>query len=140
MAKNSGTSVETPDATTILMPRQALVKLLNLSRATSKEVAELNGELREEIGNAKERRGLHTKAFSVMGWCWRKEPEKVAEFWYHLNHYMKESGLLEKIEKIGRLPLNDAGADEPGGAPSKVSRLSDRRRAAAEQEAQAAAE
>lgn len=86
---------------------KALKALLTTARRVGKKTAELNGELGAAVGNAVEHKHLHRKAFSIIKQCDGMEPEKLAEFKAHFDHYWIEAGLEERVDSVERLPIDD---------------------------------
>lgn len=134
--KADGTGAATdPHATSILIPPKKLGDLLKACRSIGEQTGELTGSLREKIGYAKEKQGLHTGAFAVIRRLDKMEAERGAEFMFHLNDMLEKAGLRERFEAVERLPMETK--DEAGGEPSKVSNLAKKR---AERQELAAAE
>lgn len=88
-------------------PQTALVGLLNLQRRSKGKVSEINDEVREAVTNAVENKHLHRGAFNFVKRLYPMQDEKLAEFMYHLTAYLDSSGISDRVEKVGRLPLGD---------------------------------
>lgn len=98
-----------------LTPEKDLNNLLRQCKGHEKNIAEYVGSLREKIGNAKEKKHLHTGAFAVVRRLDKMEPEKVAEFLDHFNHYLDVSGIQQRADDAPALDLEgDAGAGDGG--------------------------
>lgn len=92
-------------------PEGKLKSLLTSARSTTKDVASLTGSLREKIAYAVENNHLHTKAFGVVRTLDRMEPEKLADFLDHFEHYMEVSGLNERAKSAQRLQFGPGGEE-----------------------------
>ena len=107
-----------------------LNSLLRRCRSRSQQVQTIADEIGEDIAKAAETKYLHRGAFAVTRKLDKMEPEKLAEFLVHFDHYLMEAGLRERAESVGELPIgeaDDAGAGEtaeetPPAEPGNVSR------------------
>lgn len=93
-----------------MTPGSFLKSLLSTCLGYKSNVDSIVGKIREEIGFGKEKNNLHTGVFAwlrKMHGLAAKDPEKAAEWHYTYLHYMESSGVLAKIEAVGRLPLGD---------------------------------
>lgn len=90
-----------------LTPGAKLKALLTTARRVTKQVTKLSSELGAAVANAVEHHHLHRKAFSIIKQCNTMEPEHLAEFKAHFDHYWIEAGLQERADSVERLPLND---------------------------------
>lgn len=92
-----------------LTPQGTLMSLLNTHRRTRNKVGELNDEASTAISNAVENKHLHRGAFNFVKRLYVMQDEKLAELMYHLEAYFDDSGINERVAKVGRLPLDDNG-------------------------------
>lgn len=124
-AKAKGAAVAADKAPKVetrkLTPGNTLTGLLRECRGLAAESASINGSLREKIAYAKEHKHLNPPAFAMLRRFDKMEAEKASILYYDFMAYMESSGVLEKIESVGRLPLEgEAHAapakDETGGA------------------------
>ena len=106
-----------------------LNSLLRRCRSRSQQVQTIAGEIGEDIAKAAETKYLHRGAFAVTRKLDKMEPEKLAEFLVHFDHYLMEAGLRERAESVGELPISEVdddgdgeAADEPAAEPGNVSR------------------
>lgn len=90
-----------------LTPANVLINLLKQSVRTSKQVGEINEEMRGALATAKERHHLHTGAFGVVRRMHGMSDEKLAEFHHYLMTYLDTSGIEARVAKVSRLPLGD---------------------------------
>ena len=90
-----------------LTPASTLVNLLNLHRRTIGKVGELNDEVGQAISGAVQNKHLHRGAFNIVKRLYLMQDEKLAELKFHLDAYFDQSGIDARVEKVGRLPLND---------------------------------
>jgi len=109
----------------VLINANQLNGLLKHNRSISKQTAALTGELREKIAYAKDKHGLHTGAFAIIKRWDKKEPEALLEEYTHLMAYLDMTGIKERMDSVTRLDLDEG---EPGGKPSKVANLAERRK------------
>lgn len=113
---------EAAGRTIAMINEKALKGLLKAKRATAAEVDEINGGYRSKLAFAVEKQHLHKKAYATVVQMDRMAAgslEKLAEYWDVLNAYMDMSGLMKKIESVGRLDLGDGAEtddDETGEA------------------------
>lgn len=131
--KGKTTESEKPKPSTqvsVLINEKQLNVLLKNCKSIGTQTAELTGSLREKIGYAVDKQGLHKKAFATIRQLDKMEPEKLLEYWTHLQAYMDMSGVKERMDSVGTLALDDAdkpeGADV-GGRPTNVESLADKR-------------
>lgn len=119
----------------VLINASQLGALLKHARSTGKQVAELTGSHREKIAYAKDKHGLHTKAFAMVKALDRMESEAVLECMTHFEAYMEMSGIKARMESVTRLDLDSS---EPGGKPGKVALLAHKRKEREEAQQEAA--
>lgn len=127
--KTTDSEQKTSTQVSILISAPQLNTLLKNCTSITKQTAELTGSLREKIGYAKEKQGLHSKAFSTLRQLDKMEPEKLLEYWTHLTAYMDMSGITERMESVGKLDLDEEQpeGDDVGGRPANVESLADKR-------------
>lgn len=102
---------------------KALIKEKALLRA---EFAEKRGEHGANVKNAVENQNLHKGAFALVEKMNKQEPEKLADMWDHLVHYMEVLGLRARIDSVQRLdlePKGEDGEDEGEPEPENVHRF-----------------
>lgn len=111
-----------PPGTTVLQaitskvtPAATLKSLLSDVRGLTKNVDEIVGSLREKLAFAKAKKNLNTKAFAELRKYDKMEPEKAAEYHHTVIRYLELTGIMAKIDSVGRLPLGD-DAPEAGEA------------------------
>lgn len=111
-----------PSETLTMISAPTLVKLLKSADSRKQEVDKLVGEMREEIGNAKEKKHLNTGMFALLRrFNNYKSNEKLAHDWDTLCAYMDMAGLMKRIESVGKLQLDGGeGDDETDGAGDKT--------------------
>ena len=100
-----------------------LDRLLKIGRSSAKDSAEANGRFGSAVAKAVEDHALHRKAFRVLVMASKMEPEKLADFLDHLEHYFEATGIYDRANTVQGLPLNkdddaerqeaDAGAEQP---------------------------
>jgi hypothetical protein len=88
-------------------PEGTLKSLLNMAKKAKRETADVNGNLREAVSNAVDNKHLHRTAFNITKRLFAMPDEKLAECHHHLMAYLDSSGIDERVEKVGRLPLDD---------------------------------
>lgn len=88
-------------------PEGTLVSLLNSAKRAKGKVADINEEVRTSVSNAVDNKHLHRKAFNSVKSAFPMTDEKLAEWHHHLMYYLDASGINERVEKVGRLPLDD---------------------------------
>jgi hypothetical protein len=93
-------------------PANILNSLLSLDKRTKKKVDDLNGELREAIAGAVRTKHLHVGAFKTIKRMQRLEDSALAEEYYHLMAYLDSSGITDRVDAVGRLPLGDENVVE----------------------------
>ncbi len=100
-----------------LMPERKAKSLLSATKSHRKQISELTGSLREKIGYAKANDHLHTKAWAAALSLEKMEPEELAIFFDHFNHYCDVLGITEAAESAPMLPLDKGGEgdDDQGG-------------------------
>ncbi len=128
-------STPTHAQVSVLINANQLTSLLKANRSISKQTAELTGSLREKIAYAKEKQGLHPKAFAIIKQIDKMEPEAALEMWTHLEAYLDMSGMKKKMDSVMRMDLGDEG---PGGEAVDLASHRRKRKAAAEPELMAA--
>lgn len=111
---------EPVEETVRLISKNKLKSLLSSSQKAKEDCSEINGALGEEIKSAIEKNHLHRPAFNVIKRCYSWSPEKLREFWDHLNAYWEMSDLEKKADSAPRLPMND---DSFGAEDDNVHRL-----------------
>jgi hypothetical protein len=95
-----------------VVSEKRLKSLLSKARAASADVASINGTLREEIGVAVEKHGLHKKVFSTIRALDKLEPEKLREWFDTFQHYWDISGLAKRSESVEPMQFDPADGDE----------------------------
>lgn len=90
-----------------MTPKPTLTNLLNLHRRTKRKSSEVAGEMREAISNAVDNKHLHRGAFNTIKRMFLLPDEKLAEELTFLLAYLDLSGINDRVEKVGRLPLGD---------------------------------
>lgn len=90
-----------------LTPGKTLKALLTTAKRIGKKVTELSGELGAAVANAVEHHHLHRYAFSIIKRCNTMEPEKLAEFKAHFDHYWIEAGLEERADSAPRMEMGE---------------------------------
>lgn len=95
-----------------------LKSLLKECAGHKADVDEIVGSLREKIAYAVQHKHLDKRAFAEL----RKldkmasdKPEKASDYWHTLVRYMELTGVMAKIEAVGRLPLGDDDGPAPRG-------------------------
>lgn len=101
-----------PSETMKVTPGGTLKSLLSTCRGYKQNSDSVISKMREEIGYAVDKKGLHKGAFAELRKLDKMEPEKASEYWHTLNAYMESSGVMAKIEAVGRLPLGDDGEED----------------------------
>lgn len=97
------------------MPSGALLKkLIREARGIQEEMAEKVGEHRNNIKAAQENQNLHKGALAIAKRFDKMEPEKLADLWDHLNHYMEVLGHNTRIQSVARMDFGD-GSDATEG-------------------------
>lgn len=100
-----------------------LKSLLASARSNDKDVRELSGSINSKIATAVENDNLHKKAFSTIRAADRMTPEKLADWWDHVQLYMDLSGLSERAKSAPRLRLEpdkeEADEENAGKAEGK---------------------
>lgn len=101
-----------------LISERALRKLLSDDDKYKEKIDGLTGELRETIGNAKEKQKLNTKAYAMLKKLHRmKSNEELSDLWHTLLAYMDMAGVMKRIESAPGLPLEgDAEAQAEADA------------------------
>jgi hypothetical protein len=94
--------------------QKRLRSLLATNRKVQNDITEIAGGLGSEIKEAVETHHLHRKAFNVVKMCDRMEPEKLADFLDHLEHYLEISGMNERAASAPQLSVV-AGTDHEEG-------------------------
>ena len=87
-----------------------LKSLCSTGLKAREDIGEIRGAFGQEVKIAKEKYGLHPKAFNVINGMYGWSPEKLREFKDHFDFYWDVSGLEKKAESAPRLPMGD----EPG--------------------------
>lgn len=113
-----------PSDTLVLISAQALKSLLKADDNLKGKIDELTGELREEIGNAVEKKHLHKKAYATLKAISRiKSNEELSNYWHTLLAYMDMAGVMARIDSVSELPLDgEEPEDEEETAGDKVTR------------------
>lgn len=99
-------------------PSTTLKSLLSTCRGLKANSDSIISKMREEIGYAVEKKNLDKGAFAELRKYDKMEPEKAAERWHMLVRYMELSGVMAKIESVGRLPLGDQEGEGEVEAPA----------------------
>lgn len=104
-----------------LISQRALQKLLKDDDNYKEKVDGLVGELRETIGNAKEKQKLHPQAYALLKKFHRmKSNESLSDLWHTLLAYMDMVGVMKRIESVSALPLDgDANAEAEAEADAE---------------------
>lgn len=133
-APEPSTTAAKPSEVIEVISEKKLKALLNQARSSTKDIASITGEMREKIGYAKEHDHLHTGAFGLTRRLDRMEPEKLADFMDHFDHYFNVSGLAKRREQAQRLNFGpgDAESEEGDEDDGKVRQLRQPQREAAE--------
>ncbi len=92
-------------------PAGTLKSLLSTCRGYKQNVDGIVSKMREEIGFAVSKKHLNKEAFAFLRKMDRMEAEKASEFWHTIVRYMELTGIMAKIEAVGRLPLEDGDGD-----------------------------
>lgn len=101
--------------TLVLISASALKSLLAESDKYKEKIDGLVGELREEIGNAVEKKHLDKEAFALVKKFRRiKSVERKSTLYHIFLAYLDMSGEMKLIESVSGLPLDG----ETGGKPS----------------------
>ena len=100
-----------------------LVRLLNKGGSVEKDLNELTGSWREEIGNAVAKKHLNKWAFALVRRMKKWSAEKLLANLEDFDAYLDMSGLTALADSVQRLPMADGlkqaeddDADEGGGA------------------------
>lgn len=96
-----------------LTPENKLNNLLKSARSCAKQVNEITGSHREKIANAVEKDHLHKGAFAWIKALDKKEPEEIAAWLDHFNHYLDVSGIQKRADDAPNLGLEDDDTGEP---------------------------
>lgn len=112
--------LEAPAAATIqeavdhvLTGKQHFNDLRKRESSRKKEIAEIVGLIREDIGNSVKSHSLNKHAYAVFKSLARHEAEVLAVIWPNLIWMMQTSGLMVKIEAV--LSLDLQGGEEGEG-------------------------
>lgn len=97
-----------------------LRSLMAAARSATKDIASVNGTIRERIGNAKEHDHLHTGVFSLIRKLDRMEPEDLAEYLQTMVVYLDSSGLNDRAAKVVRMEFGPGDDDEDGEPEGNV--------------------
>lgn len=109
---SSENEVEPSDVIAVTSKKK-LNSLLAMGRATKKQMDDLRGEFGQEVKDARENHHLDNKAFALIRWMDRQEPERISSFMHHFEHYYDVSGLRKRAESAPRLPgVDDEDADD----------------------------
>lgn len=114
-AKTGKPPAGTPKAEAIVArvtPAATLKSLLSTCRGYKANSDSIISKMREEIGFAVEKKHLEKGAFALLRKFDKMEAEKGAELWHTLVRYMELSGVMAKIDAVGRLPLGDDDGEE----------------------------
>lgn len=109
-----------------LTPEKDLQNLLRQCKGHEKNIAEYVGSLREKIGNAVEKKHLHKGAFATIRKLDKMEPEQVAAWLDHFNHYLDVSGIQKRADDAPALDLE--GEKDEGEGDEGETETSTRRR------------
>lgn len=107
----------------VLISASALKSLLTESDKYKEKIDGLVGELREEIGNAVEKKHLDKEAFALVKKFRRiKSVERKSSLYHIFQAYLDMSGEMKLIESVSGLPLDD---DKPEKAekPEKPEKI-----------------
>lgn len=107
-----------------MTPAKKLNDLLKDSRAAYKEQRGISGTIGAAIKEAVEHDHLHKKAFASVKAADRMEPEELADYFAHRDHYEDVSGLRRRAGSVMRMPLGEEKAggqtEEPGRRAANV--------------------
>lgn len=115
----------------VLINEKQLNVLLRHCKSTATQTGELTGSLREKIGYAVDKQGLHKKAFAELRRLDKMEPEQLLEYETHRKAYMDMAGITARMDAVGTLGLDGEDApngDDVGGRPANVESLADKRK------------
>lgn len=116
-AQAEAAEVQVPKAqqTFGMIPQKTLMALLKADDKYKQDIDGLTGELREAIGNAKDKKQLNTKAYALLKRFHReKSNEKLANLWDTLLAYMDMAGVMKRIESVPQLPIGAEDGAEAG--------------------------
>jgi hypothetical protein len=102
-----------------VISEKRLKSLLSKARAASADVSSINGTLREEIGVAVEKHGLHKKVFSTIRALDRLEPEKLREWLDTFEHYVDISGLAKRAEDVQPMQFGEGEGETEEAEPEE---------------------
>lgn len=106
---------------TVLINDKQLSSLLRQCTSIGKQTAELTGSLREKIGYAVEKHGLHKGAFADLRKYDKMEPEKLLEHWTTLLAYMDKAGITERMNSVIPMDLKKKDKEDGvGGEPVEL--------------------
>ncbi len=115
-AKASKSKAAATDTPTDDRKKTSAAKLRDLrtaGRAAQNDISEIAGGLGSTIKEAVEKNHLHRKAFAVIKAGDKMEPEKLAEYLYHLDYYLEASGLRARAATAPAMIPHDDEAEEP---------------------------
>lgn len=88
-----------------LISATALKSLLRDDGVIKEKIDTLTGELRNEIKQAVDKKGLDKTAYAMMKRLYRMTPEKAASIYANFLAYVDMSGLAKDMDAVGNLPL-----------------------------------
>ena len=96
------------DEVLVLIKESTLKALLRADDGYKDKIDGLTGELREEIGNAVEKKHLDKKAYALLKKFHRIDtPEEKHRIWHTLVQYMMLSGEMKIIDSVQPLELGE---------------------------------
>lgn len=95
-----------------MIGEQVLRRLLKSEKTYKQQVADLNGEAREQIKNAIEKNHLHKGAFVILKKLDKMDDTDLAFLWDTLLAYMDMSGVMKRIESVPELPMGQPVEEE----------------------------
>lgn len=110
-----------PQPSLQLISASALKALLRSDDRHKENIDAIIGQLREEIGDAVERKKLDKQAYALLKRFHRiKSNEKLATLWDTLCAYMDMSGITARIESVAELPLSEETGEEETGEAERA--------------------
>jgi hypothetical protein len=112
-AAESGNAVKMPST-------KKLNALLAESRTAYQEQRSISGELGASVKEMAEHDNLHKKAFASVKGADRMEPEALADYFAHRDHYEEVLGLRKRAGSVMRMELDEAETADPKARTSNV--------------------
>lgn len=94
--------------------------LLAESRTAYQEQRSISGELGASVKEMAEHDNLHKKAFASVKGADRMEPEALADYFAHRDHYEEVLGLRKRAGSVMRMELDEAETGDPKARTSNV--------------------